>query len=128
MHAWLSLEAFAASFTTSGGFCAGAALVKEKRRNPKIMAEWRVPIAPPVLVLGLSKVIVKWGEDPRIVVAPIFGYSFRRQPSSKSSKSSSSRFTEILWSEVLCQPVKMTRTNDDRSGLSPPLLTNKVYR
>jgi hypothetical protein len=75
MQAWLSLEALAASFTTSGGFCAGAALAKEKRRNPKIMAEWRLPIAPPGLVFGLSRVIFKRGENPRIVVAPIFGYS-----------------------------------------------------
>src|SRR5215469_8655908 len=60
MHAWLSLEAFAASFTTSGGFCAGAALAKEKRKTPRIVVEWRLLIAPPGLALGVSKVIAKW--------------------------------------------------------------------
>src|SRR5262249_25794721 len=61
MHAWLSLEAFATSFTTSGGFCAGAALAKEKRMTPRIVAEWRLLIAPPGLALVLSKGIAKWG-------------------------------------------------------------------
>src|SRR5215469_11262893 len=56
MHAWLSLETFAASFATSEGFCAGAAVAKEKRRNPRTVAEWRLLIAPPGLPCANTRI------------------------------------------------------------------------
>ena len=110
MHAWLSLEVFAASFTTSGGFCAGAALAKEKRRNPRIVAEWRLLIAPPGLAPGLSKVMAKRGRDPRIAVAPILGSS-----SGGNLLPGHLDLPRFYGLKVLRQPVKKTSRNAARS-------------